>query len=119
MRLSDFTNIHKLFFNYGNFVSKPTETNMLDDCKMNVNSCANIFFTDAIIESIISNAVANEAGYSLSSIIPHNVSMKSEKDKTCSRELFEGLAVSPQATGKQLSASRSRFKRSPLFKPMR
>lgn len=49
---------------------------MLNDHEMNVNSWVNIFFSNAIIESIIFSAVANEAGYSLSSIIPHNVSMK-------------------------------------------
>lgn len=67
--------IYKLFSDREIFVLKPVETNILDDREMNVNECINIFSTDAIIESIIPSAVVNEAGYSLSSIIPHNVSM--------------------------------------------
>lgn len=60
-----------------------------------------------LFELIIFSMFTNESGYFLSSI-PHNVSMKfTVRRIKCSRELFEGFAISPQATGKQLSASRS------------
>lgn len=90
---------------------------MFDDRKINVNSCINIFLTNAIIESIISSAFTNESGYSLSSIILHNVSMIFMVRRIkCALASYS--KVSPYRH-KQQESNYPLRDRSPLFKPMR